>query len=189
MDTANLTKIAARPPREVCAHADLGADAQALLEDGLGPEAFLRRLIERECLADAVKYLAHALPKREAVWWALLTVRGHLGEQAPPGPVGILAAAERWVRQPTDENRLAAMKVAEADMGNAASMVGIAAFMSGGSIAPPGFEAVAPPAHVTGTMVASAIILSAVNPDPLEAPAKYRTYLAKGIEIARGPAK
>ena len=189
MDAGGLTKIAARPPREVCAHAGLAPDALALLDDGLSPEGFLRRLIEHESFADAAKYLAHALPNREAVWWALLTVRAHLGEQAPPGATGILAAAERWVRQPTDENRLAAMKVAEADMGSPASMVGIAAFMSGGSIAPPGFEAVAPPTHVTGTMVASAVILSAVTPEPLEAPAKYRSYLAKGIEIAKGPAK
>ncbi len=50
-------------------------------------------------------------------------------------------------------------------------------------------KAVAPPPHLTGTMVASAIILSAVTPDPLQAATKYRAYLAKGIEIAKGPAR
>jgi hypothetical protein len=189
MDAGALAKIAGRPPRDVCAQADLGPDALALLDDGLAPDAFLRRLLEREAYADAAKYLAHALPKREAVWWGLLTVRSHLGEQAPPAAAAILAAAERWVRQPTDENRMAAMKAAEPETGSAAGMVGIAAFMSGTSIAPPGCEAVAPPPHLTGTMIASAIILSAVTPDPLEAATKYRAYLAKGIEIAKGPAR
>jgi hypothetical protein len=186
---AKLVKIAERPPREVCARADLGADALALLDDGLEPEAFLRLLLERELYADATKYLAHALPKRETVWWGLLAVRSQLGEAPPADAAAVLAAAERWVRQPTDEHRYAAMQAAEADMGSAASMVGIAAFMSGGSIAPAGNETVPPPAHLTGTMVASAVILSAVTPDPLEAPAKYKTYLARGIEIAQGPGK
>ena len=189
MDTGVLPKIAGRPPREVCAQADIGPDAVALLDDGLAPEAFLRRLIEHEAYAEAVKYLAHALPKREAVWWGLLTVRSHLGEHAPPGPAGILAAAERWVRQPTDENRVAALEAAEPEMASAAGMIGIAAFMSGASIAPPGCEPVAAPPHLTGTMVASAVILSAVTPDALQAAPKYRAYLAKGIEIAKGPAR
>lgn len=184
-----LVKIAERPPRDVSAGADLGPDALALLGDGVDPESFLRRLLERELYPDATKYLAHALPKRETVWWGLLVVRSHLGEQAPPAATAVLAAAERWVRQPTDEHRHAAMKVAEADMGSPASMIGIAAFMSGGSIAPAGYEAVAAPAHVTGTMVASAVILSAVTPDPLAAADKYRSYIARGIEIAQGPAK
>src|SRR3990172_8084751 len=107
MDT-RLAKIAGRPPREVCAQADLGADALALLDDGLDPEAFLRRLLERELYPDAAKYLAHALPKRETVWWGVLAVRSHLGEQPPPDAAAVLAAAERWVRQPTDEHRYAA---------------------------------------------------------------------------------
>jgi len=189
MDTAKLAKIAGRRPRDVCVRADLGPDALALLDDGVEPEAFLRRLLQRECFPDATKYLAHALPGREAVWWGVVTVRSHLGEEAPPASAEVLSAAERWVRQPTDENRHAAMRAAEADMGTPASMVGVAAFMSGGSIAPIGLEAVPPPEHITGTMVASAVILSAVSPDPLQAPAKYRTYLARGIEIAKGPAK
>jgi Family of unknown function (DUF6931) len=188
MDT-KLAKIAERSPREVCARADLGAEALALLDDGLQPEAFLRVLLERELYADATKYLAHALPKRETVWWGLLVVRSQLGEAPPAEPAAVLAAAERWVRQPTDEHRYGAMKAAEGDMGSPASMVGIAAFMSGGSMAPAGNETVAPPAHLTGTMVASAVILCAVSPDPLAAPAKYKAYLAQGIEIAKGPGK
>jgi hypothetical protein len=103
--------------------------------------------------------------------------------------VAVLAAAEQWVRQPTDEHRYAAMKAAEDELATAAGMVGVAAFMSGGSIAPAGVETVVPPPHLTGTMVASAVILSAVTPDPLAAADKYKAYLARGIEIAKGPAK
>jgi hypothetical protein len=189
MDTRKLAKITGRPPREVCTQAGLGADAAALLDDGVDPEGFLRRLLERELYPDAARYLAHALPKRETVWWGVLTVRSHLGDAAPPGAVAVLAAAEQWVRHPTDEHRYAAMKAAEDELATAAGMVGVAAFMSGGSLAPAGVETVVPPPHLTGTMVASAVILSAVTPDPLAAADKYKAYLARGIEIAKGPAK
>ena len=33
---------------------------------------------------DAVRFLAHALPKREAVWWACLCVRKAAGANPPP---------------------------------------------------------------------------------------------------------
>jgi len=188
MEAGKLKKIAGAVPREVCRRADLGPDALALLEGALEPEAFLRALLERECWADAAKFLAHALPKREAVWWGILVVRSQLGDAAPAEATGILAAAERWVRQPTDEHRRAAMDLAEPNLGDTAGLVGVAAFMSGGSLAPVGVDVVPPPVHLTGTMIANAVILSAVGGDPLTAPIKYRGFLVKGLEIARGPA-
>src|SRR6185436_12440827 len=105
-------------PRDVCRRADLSPDAMPLLETALEPETFLRALFERECWADSAKFLAHALPKREAVWWGILVVRSELGDAAPAEATSILAAAERWVRQPTDEHRRAAMELAEPNLGD-----------------------------------------------------------------------
>jgi hypothetical protein len=187
--TAKLAKIAGRTPAEVGRRAELSPEALPLLEAARGPESFLRALLERECWADAVKFLAHALPKREAVWWGVLAVRSQLGEPPSPEATAILAASERWVRQPTDEHRRAAMALAEPHLGDPASLVGVAAFMSGDSLAPVGVEPVPPPEHLTGTMVANAVILSAVGGDALAAPARYRGFLAKGLEIAKGPAR
>ena len=189
METAKLAKIAGKAPREVCRHVSLSPEASPLLKTALEPEAFLRALLDRECYVDAAKFLAHALPKREAVWWGILVVRSQLGEPAPAQATSILAAAERWVRQPSDEHRRAAGDVAEATPGEPAGLVGMAAFLSGGSLAPAGIEPVPPPEHLTGTMVANAVVLAAVSTDPLAAPARYRGFIEKGMEIEKGPAR
>lgn len=183
-----LIKIADRRPAQVCAELELEEEAEALLASDPGPEDFLRALLEQERFPDAAQYLAHALPKREAVWWGVVVVREQLDPEDTAGHATI-DAAEAWVRDPTDENRRAAMAAAEVDMTTAPGMVGVAAFMAGGSIAPVGVPDLPPPSHLTGTMVGSAVMISALTPDPLLAGDKYKGFLARGIEIAQGPAR
>lgn len=189
MESARRSKIADRVPRDVSRRAELSADAAKLLAEVREAEPFLRRLVEGGLYPDAVKFLAHALPKREAVWWGILVVRDQAGAVAEEPASRILAASERWVRRPTDEHRRAVMALAEPSLGHPASFVGVAAFMSGGSLTPPDLSEVTPPEHVTGTMIANAVILTAVGSDPVAAPGRFRRFLAKGIEIANGPGR
>ena len=55
---------------------------------------------------DAIIFLAHLLPRREAVWWAIQCVRAMLGSSADDAA---LRAADAWVRAPEDDNRRAAL--------------------------------------------------------------------------------
>ena len=50
--------------------AELSEPAMALVRPGTHPRDYVALLMERELYPDAVRFLAHALPKREAVWWA-----------------------------------------------------------------------------------------------------------------------
>jgi len=59
----------------------------------------------------------------------------------------------------------------------------LAAFLSGGSIAPANLEPVAPPDHITPQVVAGAIIACAVRNQPEKAPEKYRVFLQKGMAL------
>lgn len=183
-----LIKIADRRPSQVCAELELEEEAVSLLASDPSPEDFLRALLEQERFPDAAQYLAYALPKREAVWWGVVVVREQLD---PDDAVGraTLDAVEAWVRDPTDENRRAALAAAEVDMSTAPGMVGVAAFMAAGSIAPVGVPELPPPGDLTGKMVGGAVMISAVTPDPLLAGDKYKGFLARGIEIAQGPAR
>ena len=52
--------------------------------------------------------LIYVVSRPFRVWWGVLAVRTQLGEQPPADAAAVLAAAERWVRQPTDEHRYAA---------------------------------------------------------------------------------
>src|SRR5262245_38242706 len=128
----------------ISAVAELGDEAQALLRDDLAAREYLGVLTEKELLPDAIKFLAHALPKREAVWWAWVCAR-RATATPPPKIKAALDATEKWIAQPSEEHRHAAMKAAEAaEFKTPAGCAGLAAFFSGPSLAPPGHPQVPP---------------------------------------------
>jgi hypothetical protein len=187
MSSNGLAKVTAKTAAEVCKHFPLGEEAKKLLGDGLTPAQFLTALIEKQQFPDAVRFLAHALPKREAVWWACLCARATAGPN-PPAPIAAaLQAAEKWVVDPSEENRRAAMPAAEAaEFKTPAGCAAVAAFWSGGSLGPPNVPAVPPGEYLTAHGVAGAVMLAAVQAEPEKAPEKYRQFLAQGIEVANG---
>jgi hypothetical protein len=133
-----------------------------------------------------VRFLAYALPKREAVWWAWVCARRVAGAEPEPKIKASLDATERWIAQPTDENRWAAMSAAEvADTGTAAGCAGMAAFFSSGSLGPPGAQTVPPGPYLTSKAVAGAVILAAVSGEPEEAPGNYRASVDQGVDVAK----
>ena len=71
----------------------------------------------------------------------------------------------------------------KADLGTAAGCAGLAAFFSGGSIAPPNAAAVPPGEFLTAKAVSGAVIFAAVAKEPEKAPEKFRNFVAQGIEV------
>src|SRR5665213_3591351 len=125
----------ARGTRQLATVAELSDEAKALLvADEPAPPAFIAKLVEGEHFADAVRFLAHALPKRESVWWAWVAARNAAGPEPAPPIKNALEATERWIVQPTEEHRRGAMVAGEAaEFGTAAGCAALAAFMTGGS--------------------------------------------------------
>src|SRR5947207_9939431 len=125
-----------RSAAEVSRPAELSDEAKALLKPQHTVKQFLDELAAKQNYQQAVKLLAHALPKRSAVWWACLCARQTLPPTASPEVKAALAAAEKWVSDPTDENRRAAYAAAEkAGVGTPAGCAALGAFLSGGSLA------------------------------------------------------
>ncbi len=187
MSQGTLTKVTARTAAEVCRAVQLGDEAKKLLRDGLTPRAFLDELVAKKHYPDAVRFLAFALPKREAVWWACLCARQAYSGGADAKILAALAASEKWVTDPSDANRRAAFAAAQAaDIGNPAGSTGVAVFFSGGSIAPPNVPEVKPPERATAQAVAGAVMLAAVMKEPEKMAAKYQKYLTLGIEVGNG---
>lgn len=185
--TTHLTKVTATRAGDICRLFDLSEEAQALFDETLDPEEFLARLIEHRQYADATRFLAHALPKREGVWWACLAARGGLGEHANPAQSASLQAAEQWVFKPLEENRRPTMAAAEAaGLDNPASWAAVAAFWSSGSLAPSDQPVVPPPDDLCAKAVAGAVMLAAVIHEPKKAANKYQMFLRQGIDIASG---
>ncbi len=179
-------KIKAATAQELCAQFQLSAAAKPHLEDGIAPLDFFDALVANEIYPDAVQFMARALPKREAVWWACLCAReAPPAENAPPLAAAI-DAAESWVRRPSEETRRRAQKAAEAiEASHPARWAAMGAFWSGGSIAPPELAEVKPADDMTAKAVAGAVSMSAAL-DAKSVQPRYRRFLAYGRDIANG---
>ena len=183
----NLAKILDTDLTALRPRVALSTDASMVLTDVTKVPDALQRLEAGGFLVEAARMVAHALPKREAVWWACMcathTAPADLGENDRLAR----ELAENWVRQQNDKLRREAMAKAEAaDFGTPEAWAAVAAFWSGDSMAPEGQAAVPPPGHLCGTAVAGSIVLAAVRGDPLRQPARLKRFLESGRNIAAG---
>jgi hypothetical protein len=181
-----FTHVAAATAREVCDPLDFGDETLGLLDEDASPREFVERLVGAEQFADAIRFLAHALPKREAVWWAARCVDDVLVESRATD-VAAVESARRWVVDSSDDHRRAAGAAADATrLATAAGMTAISVFWSGGSIAPPGSPEIPPDPAMTGNGVAGAVLLAASedgSQDPLEL---FRRFIQYGTAVADG---
>jgi hypothetical protein len=181
-------ELLARTAAEVCARFTVGADAKKLLGDGAMPSRqLLDQLIAKGLFHDATQLLAHTLPRREGAWWACLCARQAYGAQPPAPAAAALQAAEKWIADPSEDNRRAAFPAGEAaDFGTPAGCAALAAFWSGPTIAPPHVPPVPPKEFLASIPVAGAVTLAAVLTEPHKAGDKHRRFLALGIDVAGG---
>ena len=166
--------------------AELGEESMALLRPEMHPLAFVALLMEKALYPDAVRFIAHALPKREAVWWGWVCARRASGDNPQPKIKASLEATEKWIAQPSEDNRRSAMAAAQkAELGTAAGCAGLAAFFSGGSLAPPDAPVVPPGEFLSAKAVSGAVIFAAVAKEPERAPDKFRNFVAQGVEVTK----
>jgi hypothetical protein len=166
--------------------AELGDEAGALVRPDIHPYDYVQLLLDKALFPDAVRFMAHALPKREGVWWAWICAKRAAGDNPPPKIKMALEATERWISQPTEENRRAAMAAAEtAEFGTPAGCAGLAAFFSGGSLAPPDAPPVPPGEYLTARAVSGAVIFAAVATEPEKAPDKFKSFVAQAVDVTR----
>ncbi|MCF7993563.1 MAG: hypothetical protein K9L32_00650 [Chromatiaceae bacterium] len=172
--------------REVCLLLGLDVDASPLLREGMTADQFLTALVEQGQLRDAVTFMACALPKREALWWAYLCAREATTPPLCETDAAALDAAIRWISDPSEEHRQAAMPAAEAtEYETPAGLVALGTFFSGGSIAPPDLSPVPTAPELTAHSVSGAVMLAAVMEQPEKADATYRRFLKTALDVAR----
>ena len=180
---------APRLAADVAKSVKLSDAAMKLLTPALTPRQFFDALAAVPALADdAIRFLAVALPKREAVWWGVLCVK-----EALPTPVDVdaraIACAEGWAKEPSEGHRRSAETAANAaGYGTAAGSLAAAVFWSGGSIAPANLPPVAPREELTGVAVAGAVLLASAGARDGPEAAKAR-FVALGAEVAAGKRK
>ena len=186
MSDAPWKHIAARTAEDAAKRAELGDAARALLTPALAPRPYLDLLLQQNLLPDALAFLASALPKREAVWWACQCVRA-VTPTPPPQEESALKAAEKWCGLASDANRRAAHAAAEvATFQKPAGTAALAAFLSEGSLGPANVPAVPPADNLTARIVAATLTVAAVQTQPEKAAEKQKRFLDQGLAVAAG---
>lgn len=143
--------------------AAMETDADTLPDEGVDPYSYYASLKTAGELDQALSYLGHALPRYEAVAWASHVIRT-MPSPAKAQPLNrqALDRTLQWVEEPTDEYRRAAHQAAEAaGRESPERLLAMAAFMSGGSIAPADLPPVNPPQGVCGRIAAAAVLVAA----------------------------
>jgi hypothetical protein len=187
MAVGTLSRVGAKNAAEVCKRFDIGAPATALLKPEHTPDRYLDVLVEQKQWPAAIQFLAHAMPKPEAVWWTCLSARAAAGATPSPAIKAALDAAEKWLVDPSETNRQAAFPAAQAaGLATPAGSAALAAFISGGSIGPSHVPPVPPGENMTGQIAGAGVLMAAVQNDPAKAIEKFQAFLAKGVEVARG---
>ena len=180
-------KIQAQTTQELLEHLDVSDDdAKPFIQQEQHPVVVVKNLFENKFFIEGIKLLAHALPKRESVWWACLAVRQSLvADESEEGYA--LQSAELWARQPTEENRQQCKQWAEKlEYKTAASWAATAATWCTGSIADPDQPEVAPPEQLYAHAVAGAVSLAAVVNEPSRSEEYYTHFLQQGLNLAAG---
>ena len=95
-------------------HLALSPEAAAVIAGCTEVPVALERLEQAGFLTEATRLVAHALPKREAVWWACMCVSHTAPPDLPSIDRAAREAAEEWVRQQTDKTRRIAFDHAQA---------------------------------------------------------------------------
>ncbi len=183
---APFAKIVDRQATAICARVDLSAEAKALLVEDLSPQGFLSVLTLNERWADAIRYLAFALPPREAIWWACVVCRS-IGSAVDARSESCLASAERWVFQPSEAAGRTCYAAAEAlKFDGAPAYAALAAFWTGPSLAPEGLPPVAPDPSLCPTGAGASVLLAVAGDGPQRSADLYRMAISSAVDIANG---
>jgi hypothetical protein len=182
-----LVQLRRHDVAEVCQDFDLQDESRKHLVEAPQANSFLACLIHDEGYFDAIRFLAYALPEREAVWWACQCIRcmpvcfqGKIATHA-------LESAEAWVHDSRPESCRKALDAAKKhafDMPTSpAAWTAIAAACTSHELAEA--EGHPEPRLSTAYATAGAVTLAAsVEADQLVP--RCTEFIETGVKIAQG---
>lgn len=162
--------------------------AKKLLRDDLTARQLLDLLWQNELYADATHFMAHALPKRAAVWWGCLCLWLTMRSDEPSAETkAALTSVVQWVQDPCEENRRSAGVAGQAaKMHTPAGCLAMAAFFSDVSMNPPEQPKAPPPPELTAQTVANAVMMAAFQGDATQLERRQRRFLSLALDVAQG---
>src|SRR5947209_13528677 len=110
----SMTEV--RPGRalsEVGPKCELSDKARAMLHQHQAPDAYVHALRADNRSGEGLHFLAHWLPKREAIWWGCLCTWHVARPLTVEAQRTAMRAVVQWVQEPTEPRRRAVEKVME----------------------------------------------------------------------------
>lgn len=174
---------------QLCRHFEWSEKVSAFVTPNATVTTVLNSLMNHKYWFDAATLMAHALPKREAVWWSVLVVKDYMAFAATETAAteqATVVTVQQWLAKPDDQLRLAAHAAGQ-KAGNRlpAYWAAMGAFWSTGNITPEVGVITPPPPFLYARAVAAcldmAASLSGVKRDDY-----YLKWLKMGLLIAEG---
>lgn len=126
---------------------------------------FVEALARSEIPEEALTFAAYALDRRLAVWWGHECLR-QLGDLLTSEDVAMMELAARWVGDPNEATRYAAMNPAmDAPAKTPGVWIALAAGWSSGSMAPEGQPEAKVPAHLCPRAINAAVLSALARVD------------------------
>lgn len=148
------------------------------------PLAHARRLIASPRPAGAVAFLAHVLPRREAIWWGRQCVAAILG---PAAQDEAMALATQWARDPGEPLRREALALWQSgEQRLPTDWLARAVGYSGGSLLAPDQPPSPPAPDDCALSVNAAVILAATSAAPALILPWVRSCAVAGMDLAAG---
>ncbi|NSX53687.1 hypothetical protein HRQ87_02630 [Sulfitobacter sp. 1151] len=178
-----LKKVPDHPAARTMAHNNVVLQTPVDAAANASVAEVLSELDAKGALIDMLQLLAHALPAREATWWACLSARDTLpdGKLTPS-----VKAAEAWVLQPSEETRTRAREALDtAHNEDETVLCAMAASFANGTLGPGQHEDYEAPPGAVG-VAAFSMALTSLFHDEDQIDTHGRLLLERALDIARG---
>lgn len=180
-------KVTSEKVGDIIDVSELQSGSVELLKSDMRPEKYIQALTSADKWPDAVKVMAHALPKREAVWWACICARNMEVLAKNKEEALALKAAEKWVYKPTEENRRKAfLQAQKGDAPSVGTLSSLAAACSGGKLSLGEGQSADLDDSAVPQIVSTVVIISATEKEADQTNQILNSFLQKGIDIACG---
>jgi len=142
------------------------------------------QLAEGPTPEEAITFGAYLLPRRKAVWWGHECVRSLL-HLLTDQDLRMLQLAEAWVREPEEEQRVAAMNEGMAARNKSPGVwIALGAAWTGGSLSDPSLPRIPPPPYLTPRAINAGILMALARVDTQHRATTLRHFVEEGIKLA-----
>ncbi len=165
----------------------LGSGSRVFLDSESSPETLIIKLSEASKWPDAIRVMASALPRREAVWWACVCSRQTANLTVDEADKMALEAAEKWVFEPSDEGRSEAFRMAqESEAASAGTLAALAVACSESKLTVVEDQQIKMDSSSFAQIVAAAVLIAANEKSGVQIDDQFRMFIRIGEDIAKG---